>query len=377
MKKKNILIFIDWFLPGTRSGGPARSYANLIEHLKGDFNFYIITRNTDYCSDDIYENVQSNKWNTLSTNTEVYYLSEDKVNIKKIKEIVSKLDGIDTVFINGIYSWYFSVLPVVLFRNKYPTIVSARGMLNPQAFSVKGFKKKVFLSIAKRLRVYDEVTFHATNSQEKEHIQSVLGNNLKVRVAANLPRPLLQEFRVKPKSEIVRFANVARISIEKGTLKMIKAFQNVKANIILDIYGPIYDESYWTECQEAIKLVPQNVTIAYKGSVASESIPDVLQQYDYFILLSEGENFGHAILEGLSAGCPVIISNNTPWQDLEAKNIGWDLAIDNVDNVSKVVNEICEISNEKYMMMSSAAFQYAKSFCEDADLIEQNKKLFL
>jgi glycosyltransferase involved in cell wall biosynthesis len=102
-----------------------------------------------------------------------------------------------------------------------------------------------------------------------------------------------------------------------------------------------------------------------------------LQEYDFFILLSEGENFGHAILEGLSAGCPVIISNKTPWQDLEAKNIGWDLSIDNVKNVSKVINEIGEISNEKYMMMSSAAFNYAKDFCEDPGLIEQNKNLFL
>ncbi len=41
MHRTKILITIDWFLPGTLSGGPVRSYANIIEHLKDDFEFYI------------------------------------------------------------------------------------------------------------------------------------------------------------------------------------------------------------------------------------------------------------------------------------------------------------------------------------------------
>lgn len=377
MDKKNILIFIDWFLPGTRSGGPVRSYANLIEHLKEDFNFYIITRNTDYCSDEIYQNIKSNCWNTFNTNTQVYYLSKDQINSKKIKEIVTKLDDINTVYVNGVYSWYFSILPVILFRKKYSTMISARGMLNPQAFSVKGFRKKVFLAAAKSCNIYDKVVFHATNNQEKQHIQSVLGNKLKVKVAPNLPRPLLQEFKLKSKKEIIKFANVARISIEKGTLKMINAFQGLSYQAILDIYGPVYDENYWKECQEAIKKLPNNVIVNYKGSIASEAVPELLQEYDFFMLLSEGENFGHAILEGLSAACPVVISNKTPWQKLESKNIGWDLDIDNNKEIAKVLNEIGAMSEEKYAAMSKAAFEHAKSFCEDPELIEQNKQLFL
>lgn len=376
MNKKNILIFIDWFLPGTRSGGPVRSYANLIEHLKEDFNFYIITRNTDYCSDEIYQNVQSNSWNTFSKNTQVYYLSKDQTNFENIKHIVSEIEGIDTVYINGIYSWYFSILPVFLFRKKYTTMVSARGMLNPQAFSVKGFKKKLFLTLAKSFSIYNKVFFHATNDQEKKHIQLILGNKLKVKVAPNLPRPLLQEFQPKHKNETITFANVARVSIEKGTLKMIKAFQGVTHNVILDIYGPIYDEDYWEQCQESIQLLPQNIIVNYKGSIDSELIPNILKQYNFFILLSEGENFGHAILEGLSAGCPVIISNKTPWQELISKNIGWDLNINKENEITKVLNEIGSMTDECYVSMSRNAFKYAKSFCEDPNLIEQNKQLF-
>ena len=57
MKRKKILITIDWFLPGTKSGGPVRSYANMMEHLSSYHDFYIITRDTDYCSDEVYKDV--------------------------------------------------------------------------------------------------------------------------------------------------------------------------------------------------------------------------------------------------------------------------------------------------------------------------------
>ena len=42
-----------------------------------------------------------------------------------------------------------------------------------------------------------------------------------------------------------------------------------------------------------------------------------------------GENFGHVFLEALAAGCPLIISNKTPWLELKEKGVGWDLPIDN------------------------------------------------
>ena len=89
MKRKKILIIIDWFLPGTKSGGPVRSYANMIAHLGDYHDFYIVTRDTDYCSDEVYPDIQSNTWNKLNEHTSVYYFSNDrlnKVNFQKLLE---------------------------------------------------------------------------------------------------------------------------------------------------------------------------------------------------------------------------------------------------------------------------------------------------
>lgn len=377
-EKKKILITIDWFLPGTLSGGPVRSYANLIEYLKDDFDFYIITRNTDYGSNVAYENIVPNTWVKLNNYTQVFYISNSELSKSFIKKTIADLD-FDTAFINGIYSWYFSIIPIFILKkiNK-PIIISARGMLNSQAFSVKKRKKKLYLLIAKLLGVYKNIKFHATNIEEAQSIRNEIGSKSIVMVAPNLPRKLERtEDLEKSKSEPVRFVNIARIAIEKGTITILKALLKVKQSIELDLYGPIYDKAYWADCKNVILDLPNNIKVNYKGVVDSEDVPSVLNSYDFFILLSEGENFGHSILEALSAGLPVLISNKTPWKNLEEKQVGWDVSTVKEIQILKALNDAIEMSKDEYFIWSNSAFHYAKAFIENPQLLEQNKALFL
>lgn len=381
MQNKNrvkVLISIDWFLPGTNSGGPVRSYANLIAHLKDDFEFFVVTRNTDFGSKIPYENIQHNAWTIFNEYTKVYYISEDRLNKAHLKKIFEET-SFDIAYINGMYSWYFSILPVILLKKKrLPVLVSARGMLNPQAFSVKGSKKKIFLKLSKKTRLYKNVQFHATNNDEAQHIKNILGTEKMVHVAPNLPRKITQSTSLKIGKQFpTRFINVARISIEKGTLIMLESLQYIDKPVIIDLYGPIYDEPYWEKCTNVINQLPENIKVTYNGVLESEKIPDTLRSYDYLILLSEGENFGHAIIEALTAGLPVLISNKTPWQDLTVKSIGWDVDITNQKAVVNSITNAITMTNEQYTAWSQAAYDFAKKFIENPDVLQQNKDLFL
>ena len=141
LNKKNILVFIDWYSPGYKAGGPTQSIVNMTQHLEGDFNFKIFTRDTDYTETKPFTTIKSNEWNKVTENVDVYYASEAKVNLTLISKIISE-SNCDTVFINGIYSVKFSMLPLIAarrFKNK-KTIVSARGMLAESAINIKKFK---------------------------------------------------------------------------------------------------------------------------------------------------------------------------------------------------------------------------------------------
>ncbi|WP_146608948.1 glycosyltransferase [Gelidibacter algens] len=376
--RKKVLIVIDWFLPGTMSGGPVRSYANLIEHLTDEFEFLVVTRDSDFGSDRPYDTVISNTWTEFNDYTKVFYLSNDNVKREFLKELFQNTE-FDIAYINGIYSWYFSILPIILLKPLGKAIiVSARGMLNPQAFSVKGFKKKSFLKIASVFKLYNNVSFHATNADEASFIKSIIGDKTLVQIAPNLPRKLRPSFQQRTqKQNPVSFINLARVSVEKGTLIMLKTLSNIEQPLKLDLYGPIHDEVYWTQCQTVISQLPKHINVTYKGVLPSEKIPETLTDYDFFVLLSEGENFGHAIIEALSSGLPVLISDKTPWKALESKLIGWDVDIKNQYDIIKAFNEAIKMSEIEYSKCSKAAFEYAEAFIDNPEVLKQNKALFL
>ena len=377
--KKKVLLFIDWFLPGTNSGGPVSSYTNLINHFSSELDFYVITRNTDYCSTTPYQGVEVNKWNELRSNLFVHYLKEEDINKATLKHIGDALQA-DICLINGIYSWKFSILPLLLYRkSNSPVIVSARGMLNPQAFATGALKKKVFLFLLKLLGVYKNVVLHATNDDEAKYITNALGN-VNTKVAPNLPKVFhynLDLTRDKKEQEL-KICSFARISPEKGTLNLLKSLVKISSEhiISLDLYGSIYNTEYWEECQKLISKLSSNIQVKHCGSVKGDEVRNCMKNYHIMALLSEGENFGHAILESFSIGCPVVISNKTPWIGLEPKKVGWDLPLTNLEKVTHVIENISNMGQEEYSKWSQSAYLYAKNFCENPSLLEANKKLF-
>ncbi|WP_047551036.1 glycosyltransferase family 4 protein [Psychroserpens sp. Hel_I_66] len=374
-KQKTILAFIDWYRPGYKAGGTITAFGNFVDYLEKDFNFKIVTRNTDYGDDQPFSSIVSNKW-IKTGNTNSYYISQSQLSSKTIKNII-KTTEYDILYVNGMFSFYFSILPIAFSKGK-KTIVNPHGMLSSQAFSVKPLKKTIFLKIFNTFKVYKNIIFHAANTEEASMINDKIKICNAIKVANQFPRKIKNTVAKKNiLNDPIRLVNVARIAQEKGTLKMIEALQNIQAEIILDIYGPVYDQEYWEKCKNAVNKLPKHVTVNHKGFIDSELVLEVIKGYDFFILLSEGENFGHSILEALSVGCPVIISNNTPWKDLKLKSIGWNVDINSNKEIENVFDEIFNMNEDSYKEMVKQSFIFAKNFSEDKELLNHNKNLFL
>ncbi|MFD2515657.1 glycosyltransferase family 4 protein [Pontibacter locisalis] len=380
--KPTILIFIDWYLPGYKAGGPIQSCANLVEHLKEEANFYIVTRNTDYCSDKPYSSVTSDEWNEQN-GAQVYYISRYQLNIQTLRRLLKGVDP-DTIYINGVYSLFFSILPVLLAKklNNKHVVIAARGMFAGSAINVKGLKKKMFFGLAKITNLYKGVTFHATNSAEEGDIKAVLGHVTPVHVAPNLSEvlvdtPALPEKRLKARGE-VKLVSIARISPEKNTKYALEVLREYKGQekVKLDLFGPVYNKEYWEECCAVIEEMPANVSVDYKGSLEKEKVHQVLQQNHALFMPTKGENFGHIILESLTAGCPVIISDQTPWKKLEAAGVGYDLSLKNKDGFKDAIQFLAGLDQERYDNLSDKAVAYAQTYIQNSSNVEANKALF-
>ncbi len=377
---KKILIFIDWYEPGYKAGGPIRSVKNLVDQLKGEVDFYIFTRDRDYQSDEAYIGLQTDQWVAVEPNIKVWYASPAKLNRRVIQQAINSAP-FHRIYLNGIYSYKFSILPllVMTIEQKEKTIVAPRGMLARSAIGVKVLKKSLFLGLARFMKLYNGVQFHATSLQEKKDIQDQLGQGVPVVIATNLSAKsgAAKLITAQKKAGELKLVNIARVSPEKNTLFAIKALKDLPSSIKLElnIFGPVYDEDYWKECLQAIESLPSNISVTYKGNLPNEEVPDTLSTYHFFYLPSRGENFGHSILEALSAGIPVIISDQTPWKELKEKGIGFELPLSE-EKFREAIITAAGFDHQEFNKWSTAAFSYAKEVREDPKTLAAYREMF-
>jgi len=136
------------------------------------------------------------------------------------------------------------------------------------------------------------------------------------------------------------------------------------------------DLAYWDECQSLIRGLPANVSAHYRGMLIHNDVGRVFREHDLFLFPTLGENFGHVILESLVAGCPVMISDRTPWRNLKQMEVGWDLPLDQPVLFERALAECVEMSDEAHRRMSARASAFAQARIEDPDVVEQNRRLF-
>ncbi len=145
------------------------------------------------------------------------------------------------------------------------------------------------------------------------------------------------------------------------------------AGITLDIYGPVKDKGYWKLCEKRITLMHDIVT--YRGDVKSSQVQQTLSEYDALALLTKGENFGHAIYESMSAGRPVVISNFTPWQNLQTQSAGWNVDLD-VQAIIQLLENIRQADQQQHQLSCDGAHRLATTYYNNLDIHKSYSTLF-
>jgi glycosyltransferase involved in cell wall biosynthesis len=134
------------------------------------------------------------------------------------------------------------------------------------------------------------------------------------------------------------------------------------ANVPLsfDIFGPVSDEGYWAECQSLIAKLPANMAVRYRGAIPNSDVRSRLASYDLFILPSRGENFGHAIFDALEAGLPVMLSDQTPWLNLEDQEAGWSLPLSQPARFAEIIEQFATMASDRRARLSAGARRLAE-----------------
>lgn len=375
---RKILIFIDWFKPAYKAGGPIRSVANIIDHLSGEFEFHIVTSDRDLGDQSLFDDVAINQW-ISEDKYRIIYLDQKHQSVQFYKRIF-KEGGYDKVYLNSMFSLNFSIKPLIALNKQYKNVILApRGMLGEGSLTIKPIRKKLFLILFKITGISTKVTWHATSPSEALGITHHFGEKVKIKTVRNLSSVMSDEPVAKPKKESeLNLFFLSRISSIKNLKAALEFLSQIKKDIKIcfEIIGPVEDEKYWDKCLQMISELPENIQVNYSGAVSHNQLNSELKDQHAMILPTHHENYGHVIIESWQNACPVIISDNTPWVDLESKKIGFDLSLQDPQKFVQAIEIMAEMNDIEFKAWSRSSHEYAKQITYDEKVIEVYRDLF-
>jgi predicted dehydrogenase/glycosyltransferase involved in cell wall biosynthesis len=340
--------------------------------------------------DDVaYAGVTTDAWNQVGK-AQVYYASPGNRSVGALARVISATDH-DVLYLNSFFDsgftqkplWarMFGMLPVK------PVVIAPRGEFSLGALALHSWKKSLFIYLASVIGLYRNVTWQASCAEEAGDISNALGATegfsgraRDVVVAIDLPQAsaanVLQTSVGPAPHTKFRIVFLSRITPKKNLDFALRVLANVRAPVEFNIYGPIREESYWKQCQRLIEACPANISVRYWGSLAHKDVLTVFGAHDLFFLPTRGENYGHVMMESLSAGTPILIANTTPWRNLEQAGAGWDLPLDEEQPYADKIEEAARMSDEARGLWRARVLAYATERRADPEIIASNKGLF-
>lgn len=382
-KRSVVLVFNRYYLPGYKAGGPIRTLVNLTDRLGEEFYFRIGTLNRDVGESLPYSTVTSYQW-TDQGMAKVYYCSPEKASGRLIAGLVKEANP-DVIYLNSFFDPIFTQR--VLWARRFgripplPMVLAPRGELSAGALGLKSVKKRLYLMVAKLVGLYRGVIWQASSDREKADIQRVFPevSATDIRVARNLA-PVISNQNViqsRKSGQPLQVCFLSRISPMKNLDYALQVLTEVESEVHFTIYGPKELPSYWDKCQKLINEMPEHITVTWQGELSPFQVHDELSKHDLFFLPTRGENYGHVIHEALSAGLPVLISDQTPWNDIEARGVGWAYPLGDMDRFSRRIDEVASWSQEQFEEVKRQAQAYGRERSEDSVALEANRRLFL
>jgi glycosyltransferase involved in cell wall biosynthesis len=377
--RPRILVICDYYLPGFESGGAMRTLVNMVDRLSDRFDFCIVTRDHDGPLDRTpYQTVKIDDWNEVGS-ARVFYLSRANIGLRRIRKIVAEV-GPDIIYVNSFFS-PLTVAVLTLRRlgrlDRTPVVLAPEGEFSPGALTVRSLKKALYLRIAKSLHLLQNVIWKTASETEADDVRRLFPSARNIFVAPNLPpRHILAGYDQGSKPEKhpgrARFVFLSRYARKKNFNWLLELLSGVQGALEIDIWGPIEDPDYWKQAQELMADLPPNIRLEYCGTVRNEDVPDTLFGYHFFVLPTLGENFGHVFIEALAAGCPILVSDRTPWRQLVEKRVGWDIPLESPDAWISAINDSLRMGDDEFGIMSRAARQFAAEWLASPDLDRAN-----
>jgi glycosyltransferase involved in cell wall biosynthesis len=397
-----ILTLLGTYLPGYKAGGPLRSIENLVAAVGGEFHFRIVTLDRDLGDSLPFPGIVANRWVRVG-HADVMYLRSGCGGFLGMYRLLRSVDQKTVLYLNSFFARKFSMLAVLMTRlalcHPRCLVLAPRGELSVGALQFKSIQKLLYIRIFRWLGLCQGIIWHASNNFEAEDIRRQFpitrcldveragadvdstrmpGTGVIVAasdIAGNVVS-LGSHHRSSKVPGQLRAVFVSRLTRKKNLSGALGMLGGLSGDVSFDLYGPAEDAGYWDECQGIIAALPPNIQVQYKGWLEHQRVGQVFAEHDLFLFPTLGENYGHVIVEALAWGCPVLISDQTPWRNLEAEGVGWDIPLNETERFRAALQKCVDADNDWQVALSKRAISYAAKLASDPETINANRRLF-
>jgi len=312
-----ILHVVPTYYPAVRYGGPIWSVHSLCKSLVArGHKVTVITTNIDGDGVSIVETGVP----VDVDGVEVWYFPSGFLRkiyySSKMKEyILCSITNFDFVHLHSVFLWPTSVVAKVAKNNNIPYCVSPRGALVKSLIRKKSFIiKTLWIFLFERFTLGNAAFIHATSQIEAEEVGNfqlspikIISNGVdipKIKTTPSFMDKLPYNYQVNHKKYIIF---IGRISWKKGLDRLILSLKNIEK---VDLLIAGNDEENLME--SLIELSKNNNVdnrLHYLGPVYGDEKFCLLKNAQLLVLPSHNENFGNVVLESMSVGTPVVVTN--------------------------------------------------------------------
>ena len=323
-----------------KSGGPSVSIPEFSRALDE-----IGVNNFVFCkSRFLAKKTESNLSQLISYNSQIGLIFEIKRCLKKIPTEAR------VMHINFI--WQIEILIVVLVGlfSRCKIVVNPRGMLNEEAFnSGSSLKRPFFKIIAKPLFLLGVSHFQCSSEEEVKTLKHNFPNkNIFLNSLGYKRLPKTEKFSIKDKFLTKTIVSISRVDSHKRIDLLIAEFINSglgKNGWNLEIFGASKIQDYEEFTQHYTKKDILDNNISLNLFIENLEKVEVLNKATFFISTSNSESFGLSIAESFDVGTPVIIRNNTIWENYIKSECG--ISFDN-KTITEAFKNLINLDFENY-----------------------------
>lgn len=228
-----------------------------------------------------------------------------------------------------IHSWWnFLVMGAVWIckRNGIKPTLSPHGMFSDYILNARNSKKKLLLHKLIGKKLLQNTFLHVSTQMESEESKKLIPD-WEENVIPNLIQLPNKTYK-RADNDIFTIGFLSRIDPKKGLELLIQALSKVKFRYNLLIAGS-GNSDYIESLEKLAKDCGNSDKIKWVGWKKGEEKFDFLSKLNLFALTSHSENFAIVVIEALSVGTPVLISNQIGlFNYIRENDFGWVCDLD-------------------------------------------------